>query len=60
MKLIIQLITILILGGGVAYAQTLDDYFKIAAENNPGIQSKYKEFEAALEKIPQVSSLTDP
>ncbi|MEX2370407.1 MAG: TolC family protein [Bacteroidales bacterium] len=60
MKLIIQLITILILGGSVAYAQTLDDYFKIAAENNPGIQSKYKEFEAALEKIPQVSSLTDP
>ena len=43
-----------------AYTQTLDDYLEIAAENNPGLQSKYKEFEAALQKIPQVNSLPDP
>jgi outer membrane protein TolC len=32
----------------------------MAAKNNPGLQSKYKEFEAALQKIPQVNALPDP
>ncbi|MDD3130379.1 MAG: TolC family protein [Bacteroidales bacterium] len=41
-------------------AQSLQDYFKIASQNNPGLQAKYKEFEAALQKVPQVSSLPDP
>lgn len=43
-----------------ANAQTLDDYFKVAAEKNPGIQARYKEFEAAMQRIPQVNSLPDP
>ena len=43
-----------------ANAQTLEDYFQVAAENNPGLQAKYKDFEAALQKVPQVSSLPDP
>lgn len=41
-------------------AQNLEDYFQIAAENNPGLEAKYKAFEAALERIPQVNSLQDP
>ena len=41
-------------------AQTLEDYFKIASDNNPGLLSQYKKFEAALEKVPQVSTLPDP
>jgi outer membrane protein TolC len=41
-------------------AQTLEDYFKIASDNNPDLLSQYKEFEAALEKVPQVSTLPDP
>lgn len=41
-------------------SQTLDDYFKIAAENNPGLQAKYKSFEASMERVVQVSSLPDP
>ena len=45
---------------GVTNAQTQDEYFKIATENNPGLQAKYKEFEAAMQKIPQVSTLPDP
>jgi len=44
----------------LANAQTLDEYFQIAAENNPGLQAKYKAFEAAMERITQVSSLPDP
>jgi len=42
------------------FAQTLDDYFKIAAENNPGLQAIYKEYEAALQKVPQVNTPPDP
>ncbi|WP_296705339.1 TolC family protein [Algoriphagus sp.] len=43
-----------------AFSQTLDDYLKIAAENNPGLKGSYKEFEAALEKAAQIRSLPDP
>ena len=50
----------LIMGITNAHGQLLEDYFRIAAENNPGLQAKYKVFEAALERIPQVSSLPDP
>ena len=42
------------------YAQTLDDYFQVAAENNPGLLSKYKNFEAAMQRVTQLSSLPDP
>lgn len=42
------------------FAQTLDDYFEVAAQNNPGLQAKYLEYEAALQKVPQVSTLADP
>lgn len=41
-------------------SQTLDDYLRMASENNPGLQSKYKDYLAALEKLPQVSALPDP
>ncbi|MFI0429188.1 TolC family protein [Mariniflexile sp. HMF6888] len=40
--------------------QTLQDYLSTASQNNPEIQSAYNEFEAALQKAPQVSSLPDP
>ncbi|MDT0686200.1 TolC family protein [Autumnicola psychrophila] len=45
------------LGG---YAQDLDNYLQIAQENNPQVQSAYTSFEAALQQVPQVSSLPDP
>ena len=51
---------IFLLVGLVIQAQTLDDYFKIAVENNPGLLSQYREFEAALQQVPQISSLPDP
>ena len=41
-------------------AQTLEDYFEIAAAQNAGLQAQYKMFEAALERIPQASALEDP
>lgn len=57
----ITLSILLILGMSFsASSQSLEDYFRIGAENNPGLQAKYKAFEAAMEKIPQVGSLQDP
>src|SRR5690554_5493459 len=44
----------------MSFSQTLDTYFTIAAENNPGLQAAYAEYEAALQKVPQVSTLPDP
>jgi cobalt-zinc-cadmium efflux system outer membrane protein len=43
-----------------AKGQSINDYFVIAAENNPELKAKYKEFEASMQRIPQVSSLPDP
>lgn len=60
MKKVINTIIILLVVALGSHSQTLDDYFKIAAENNPGLKAKYKNFEAAMEKIPQVSTLPDP
>jgi len=60
MKTTIIIFISLVVAGFAANAQTLEDYFQVAAENNPGLQASYKDFEAALQKVPQVSSLPDP
>lgn len=44
----------------LSFAQTPDDYFRTAAENNPGLLAIYNEYEAALQKVPQVNALPDP
>ena len=38
----------------------LREYLAEAAENNPGLRARYHEWEAALEKVPQVAALDDP
>ena len=38
----------------------LRQYVIEAAENNPGLKSKYSEWKAALERVPQVTALDDP
>jgi outer membrane protein TolC len=60
MKLYITILIAMILSCTWSYSQTLDDYFKIAGESNPGLQAKYKEFEAAMERVEQVNTLPDP
>ena len=39
---------------------SLYSYMEIAAKNNPTLLQKYYEYEAALQKVPQVGSLPDP
>jgi outer membrane protein TolC len=60
MKKYVMLIFTLLSFTTMLKAQNLDDYFKEAAENNPGLQAKYKNFEAAMQRVTSVSSLPDP
>jgi hypothetical protein len=60
MKVVVNIIILVLLGSVLGYAQTLDDYFKIAAESNPGLQAKYSAFEAAMQRVEQVNTLPDP
>ena len=56
---LIYILALLLVTGNVK-SQTLDDYLVIAAENNPKLKSKYFQYQAALERVPQVGSLPDP
>ena len=38
----------------------LSSYLEIAAQNNPGLKSKFSEYMASLEKVPQLGALPDP
>jgi outer membrane protein TolC len=59
------LITFIALGSWLAvisqqYPDSLLRYLEIAAKNNPTVQQKFTEYQAAMQKIPQVGSLADP
>jgi len=60
MKTTIIIFISLFVAGFAAQAQTLEDYFREAADNNPGLQARYKDFEASLEKVTQFRALPDP
>lgn len=60
MKTTIIIFISLFVAGFAAKAQTLEDYFREAAENNPGLKANYKDFEASLETVTQFRSLPDP
>ncbi len=54
------LIIIILLLAFEVQSQTLNEYLVVAAENNPGLKGKYLEYQAMLERVPQVGSLPDP
>lgn len=65
MKIIRILLTILLFTGfgETAIGQPIDSlsaYLEIASKNNPAILQKYAEYQAALQKVPQVGTLPDP
>ena len=41
-------------------AQSLNDYLKIAAKNNPALKSKFATYQASLEKVNQIGALPNP
>lgn len=56
-RLLTQFLLLATLSG---QAQSLDAYLKTAAENNPNVKASYLEFEATMQRLPQVRSLPDP
>jgi outer membrane protein TolC len=54
------IILFLLLSGAVHAQDSLNYYLEIAAKNNPTVQQKFNEYQAALQKVPQVGSLPDP
>jgi hypothetical protein len=44
-----------------AFSQdSISNYLELAAKNNPTVIQRYNQYQAALQKVPQVSSLPDP
>ena len=57
------IILILLFSSSITYSvaqSSLDEYLEFAVQNNPGLKASYAEFEAAMQKVPQASSLSDP
>lgn len=65
-RLILKKVTLLIIASGLfvlSYGQqsdSLSHYLEIAAKNNPTVLQKFNEYQASLQKVPQVGSLPDP
>jgi len=61
-KLLITFIVLIssIVASSQQYPDSLLRYLEIAARNNPTILQKFSEYQAALKKIPQAGSLSDP
>lgn len=60
MRRYILFILAIFFSSALSYAQRLEDYFELAALNNPGLQAVHKEYEAALQKVDQIGTLPDP
>lgn len=58
--LILTLATLVSIMAKGQVQDSLMDYLEIAARNNPVVLQKLAEYEASLQKIPQVGSLPDP
>jgi outer membrane protein TolC len=59
------LLTVILLGCWLVsqsqqYPDSLLQYLEIAAKNNPAVLQKFTEYQIALQKVPQVGSLSDP
>ena len=61
-KLLITFIVLIssVVASSQQYPDSLLRYLEIAARNNPTILQKFSEYQAALKKIPQAGSLSDP
>ncbi len=65
MKTYNKILTVIFMLGilNTTFAQqhdSLANYLEIAAKNNPVVLQKFAEYEAALQKVPQVGGLPDP
>lgn len=56
----VHLILMLLVFNFTRGQDSLNDHLELAAENNPEIKAAFSQYQAALEKVPQVGSLPDP
>ena len=56
----VLLISLILAQYSFAQTDSLAAYLQIAALNNPSVQQKWSEYQAALQKVPEVGSLPDP
>ena len=42
------------------FSQSLEEYLRLAADNNPELKAYFNEYKAALERVPQAGALPDP
>lgn len=56
----IVMISCSIAASGQQQTDSLMHYLEIAAKNNPTVMQKFSEYQAALQKVPQAGSLSDP
>jgi outer membrane protein TolC len=56
---IILLVFLALSANGLAQ-EVLNQYLQTAAENNPALKTKFNEYMAALERVPQAGALPDP
>lgn len=59
-KISIIAIIFMLTASALTAQDDLNNYLKTAAENNPGLKSRFREYLAALEIVPQVKALPDP
>ncbi|MCP2044337.1 TolC family protein [Pontibacter sp. HSC-36F09] len=60
MKKLLAYIILLLGAIPLAQAQTLEEYLVEAGENSPTLKARYAEYQAALQRAPQVGALPDP
>ncbi|MFT2008210.1 TolC family protein [Pontibacter sp. 13R65] len=60
MKKVVLYFVLLLLLAPALQAQQLEEYLVIAGENNPLLKARYSEYQAALQRVPQVGALPDP
>ncbi|NOU16079.1 MAG: TolC family protein [Bacteroidales bacterium] len=60
MKTLYLYITLFLISFSSFAQDSLLNYLEIAANNNPALLQKFNEYQAALQKVPQVGSLPDP
>lgn len=57
---LIGLSTLMLISFSAWSQESLQDYLGVAARNNPEVKAAFNQYQAALEKVPQVGSLPDP
>ena len=58
-KRVLLLLLLAVFSGALQSQEILDQYLKMAAENNPGLRARFNQYMAALEVAPQVGTLPD-